>query len=161
MINETNSITSKPNIPAKKANVEKSHAEDIKKSDSLKSNRKYDNIEINKLIAENEKRISDFKETIRRMIAKQGELSNLTLFGQRLNVTEEDSQKAAAAIAEGGEYSVDAVATRIMDMAKALSNGDKTKISLRMQLLKVLKPQDWSLTVVQVCRKYAAILTTK
>jgi hypothetical protein len=110
MINETNSITSKPNIPAKKANVEKSHAEDIKKSDSLKSNRKYDNIEINKLIAENEKRISDFKETIRRMIAKQGELSNLTLFGQRLNVTEEDSQKAAAAIAEGGEYSVDAVA---------------------------------------------------
>ncbi len=130
MINETNPITLKPNIPVKKTSTEKSHAEDIKKSDSLKSNGKYDNIEINKLIAENEKRINDFKETIRRMIAKQGEAYNLTLFGQRLNVTVEDSQKAAAAIAEGGEYSVDAVATRIMDMAKALAGGDKSKISL-------------------------------
>ena len=64
------------------------------------------------------------------MIAKQGENSNLTLFGQRLNVSVEDSEKAAAAIAEGGEYSVDAVATRIIDMAKALSAGDKSKISL-------------------------------
>lgn len=130
MINETNPITSKPNITTKKTYVEESQTEDIKKSNSLRSNRKYDSIEVNKLIAENEKRINDFKETIRSMIVKQGEASNLTLFGRKLNVSVEDSQKAAASIAEDGEYSVDAVATRIMDMAKALSGGDKTKISL-------------------------------
>ena len=63
------------------------------------------------------------------MIVKQGEKSNLTLFGMDLNVTPADSQRAAAAIAEGGEYSVDAVATRILDMAKALSGGDMSKLS--------------------------------
>jgi len=99
-------------------------------SDSLRSNKKYDSVEINRLVADNEKRINDFKETIRKMIAKQGENSNLTLFNQKLNVTVEDSQKATEAISDGGEYSVDSVSTRIMDMAKALSNGDKTKISL-------------------------------
>ena len=70
------------------------------------------------------------------MIAKQGEESNLTLFGQKLNVSVEDSQKAAEQIEEGGEYSVDAVATRIMDMAKALSGGDKSKISLLKDAVK-------------------------
>lgn len=130
MINEINSITPKPNIISPKTYQEKSQHKDIEKSDSVKSTKKYDSIEINQLIADNEKRINDFKETIRKMIAKQGEASNLTLFGLKLNVSVDDSQKAAASIAEGGEYSVDAVATRIMDMAKALSGGDKSKIAL-------------------------------
>ena len=38
-------------------------------------------------------------------------------------------EKAAAAIAPGGEYSVDAVAGRILDMAKALAGGDESKIA--------------------------------
>ncbi len=120
-INPVNSI----NLPQKKIT-------DPKEKDlNIEPNRKkYDSIEINKLIADNEKRINDFKDLIRKMIVKQGEKHNLTLFGQKLYVTEEDSQKAAAAIAEGGEYSIDAVASRIMDMAKALSKGDKSKISL-------------------------------
>lgn len=130
MINKINSVTTKPNITTQKTNVEKSQSKDIESSDSLRSNRKYDSIEVNKLIADNEKRIKDFKETIRSMIAKQGEASNLTMFGHKLNVSVEDSEKAAASIADGGEYSVDAVATRIMDMAKALSGGDKSKIAL-------------------------------
>ncbi|MDF2948837.1 MAG: uncharacterized protein K0R07_858, partial [Sedimentibacter sp.] len=35
-----------------------------------------------------------------------------------------------------GEYSVDAVATRIMDMAKALSGSDKSKIPLLKDAVK-------------------------
>ena len=97
---------------------------------SVKSAKKYDSIEINKLIEDNDKRINDFKESIRKMISKQGETSNLTLFGQELTVSVEDSQKSAESIKDGGEYSVDVVANRIMDMAMALSNGDKSKISL-------------------------------
>lgn len=129
MINEINPAAPKPSIATNKTYTEKPQSKD-KEDSSIKSSKKYDSIEINRLIADNEKRINDFKETIRKMIAKQGEASNLTLFGQRLNVSVEDSEKAAAAIAEGGEYSVDAVATRIIDMAKALSAGDKSKISL-------------------------------
>lgn len=108
------------------------------KSDSatIKNNKKFDSIEINKLISDNEKRISEFKEQIKKMIAKQGEESNLTLFGQKINVSLEDSQKAAQQVEEGGEYSIDAVATRIMDMAKALSGGDKSKISLLKDAVK-------------------------
>jgi len=88
------------------------------------SNKKYDSIEINKMISDSEKRVSDFKELIRKMLAKQGEKSNLRLFGHDLNVSVEESQKAAESIADGGEFSIDAVATRIMDMAFALANGD-------------------------------------
>lgn len=74
-------------------------------------------------------RMESFQQMLKSMIVKQGEKSNLTLFGMDLNVTPADSQRAAAAIAEGGEYSVDAVATRILDMAKALSGGDMSKLS--------------------------------
>ncbi len=100
-------------------------SEPIKKPD-----RKHDRIEINSLIADSEKRINDFKESIRKMIAKQGEKSNLKLFGKELKVSPEESEKAAKAIAEGGEYSVDAVSTRIMDMAMSLANGDDSKIGM-------------------------------
>lgn len=109
---------------------------DISDSNSIKNSKKYDRIEINKLIEDNEKRINDFKEQIKNMIVKQGEKSNLTLFGHKLNVSIDDSQKAAKTIADGGEYSVDAVAKRIIDMAKALSGGDKSKISLLRDAVK-------------------------
>lgn len=127
MIYEINPVKSRA-VPNKI--VENPKNNDINDSDSVKKGRKYDSIEINRLVADNEKRIIEFKEQIKKMIAKQGEKSNLTLFGQKLNVSVEDSQKAAEQIEEGGEYSVDAVATRIMDMAKALSGGDQSKISL-------------------------------
>lgn len=75
-----------------------------------------------------EQRIASFQRMLESMIVKQGEKSNLSLFGLSLNVTASDSAAAAAAIADGGEYSVDAVATRLLDMAKALSGGDASKI---------------------------------
>ena len=134
-INKINSVG--PSIAPDKTAAENSKPEDVKEEvNSVKNNRKYDSIEINRLIADNEKRINDFKEMILRMIVKQGEKSNLTLMGEDLYVSVEDSQKAAEAIAEGGEYSVDSVATRIMDMAKSLSGGDKSKISLLKDAVK-------------------------
>lgn len=132
MINKINTI--KPSTVSNKKIVEKDKHKDINGSDSI--NKKYDSIEINRLIADNEKRINDFKETIRNIIVKQGEQSNLTLSGQKLNVSVEDSQKAAESITDGGEYSVDSVATRIVDMAMSLSGGDKTKIPLLRDAVK-------------------------
>lgn len=46
------------------------------------------------------------------------------------NFTEEDMEKAKESISDGGFYSVDAVATRIMDMATALAGDDPSKISV-------------------------------
>jgi hypothetical protein len=134
MIKEINSV--KPSGLQNKKITENIKHKDKSDSDTIKSNKKYDSIEINKLISDNEKRINEFKEQIRKMIAKQGEESNLTLFGQKLNVSVEDSQRAAEQIEKGGDYSVDAVATRIMDMAKALSGGDKSKIPLLKDAVK-------------------------
>ncbi len=134
MINEINSVKSSLSAKVTDKNAaDNAQQKDIKSSDSIKGTKKYekyDSVEINKLISDNERRISEFKETIRKMIVSQGEKSNLTLFGENLHVSVEDSQKAAESIADGGEYSVDAVAARIIDMAKALSGGDKSKIGL-------------------------------
>lgn len=134
-INKINSVS--PSIALNKTASEVSKPKEIKEEvNSVKNNRKYDSIEINRQVGDNEKRINDFKEMILKMIVKQGEKSNLTLMREDLYVSAEDSQKVAEAIAEGGEYSVDAVATRIMDMAKSLSGGDKSKISLLRDAVK-------------------------
>ena len=77
---------------------------------------------------EQAQRMERFIQMLQSMVVKQGQRSNLTLFGMDLYVTPEQSRQAAESIAEGGEYSVDAVAGRIMDMAKALSGGDPSKI---------------------------------
>ncbi len=87
-----------------------------------------DKVKVQELIADSEKRVAEFEEMIRSMIADQSGKYNLVYKGQKLYVSPEESAKAQAAIAPGGEYSVEAVAGRIMDMAKALSGGDPSKI---------------------------------
>lgn len=75
-----------------------------------------------------EQRVQAFQDTIKSMLAQQGQTVNLTFRGMDLHVTEEKRAEAEKAISEGGEYSVSAVADRIMTMAKALAGDDPTKI---------------------------------
>lgn len=77
-----------------------------------------------------EQRVKAFQDTIKSMLAQQGETVNLTFRGMDLHVTEEQSAAAAKSIAEGGEYSVENVSDRIMKMAKALAGDDPTKIDM-------------------------------
>ncbi len=85
-------------------------------------------------------RQDSFVKMLQSMVVKQGQKSNLTLFGMNLYVSPEQSAAAAKTLEPGGEYSVDAVAGRIMDMAKALSGGDASKIEeLRKAVEKGLK----------------------
>lgn len=77
-----------------------------------------------------EQRVKAFQDTIRSMLAQQGETINLTFRGMDLHVTEEQRAAAAKSIEEGGEYSVENVADRIMKMAKALAGDDPTKIDM-------------------------------
>ena len=48
----------------------------------------------------------------------------------KLHFSEEDIEAAKESISDGGFYSVDAVATRIMDMAMSLAGDDPEKISM-------------------------------
>ncbi len=94
---------------------------------SPKSLSSADRAKVEELISDSERRMAEFEEMIRSMIAEQSGKYNFIFKGQKLNVSIEESEKAKAAIAPGGEYSVEAVAGRIMDMAKALSGGDPSK----------------------------------
>ncbi|MBQ7047282.1 MAG: hypothetical protein IJN85_06055 [Oscillospiraceae bacterium] len=75
-------------------------------------------------------RVKAFEDTIRSMAAQQGQVINFTFRGQGLHVTEEQRKAAEESISEGGEYSVNSVADRIMKMAEVLSGGDSSKIAL-------------------------------
>ena len=75
-------------------------------------------------------RMESFTQMLQSMVVRQGQQSNLKLFGQDLSVSAQKSSDAAASIAEGGEYSVESVAGRILDMAKSLAGGDESKIGL-------------------------------
>ncbi len=77
-----------------------------------------------------EQRIKAFQDTIRSMMAKQGETVNITFRGMDLHVTEEQRQEAEKSISDGGEYSVSSVSDRILNMAKALAGDDTSKFSL-------------------------------
>lgn len=82
------------------------------------------------LKAGEELRQKAFTNFIQGMVTDQMDSSNFSFMGLDLFVTEDDSAKALASISDGGEYSVDSVATRIMDMAEALSGGDESKLSI-------------------------------
>ncbi len=85
-------------------------------------------IDVDALIEQNNKRIADFTSRIMSMVTRQGEKSNMSLFGLNLTVTDQDIEAAKESIAEGGEWSVNSVADRIMNMAYALSGGDESKL---------------------------------
>ncbi|MBE6836690.1 MAG: hypothetical protein E7509_01645 [Ruminococcus sp.] len=71
------------------------------------------------------------------MLGQQANASGLDfIFGKGTSsltlsdLTQADINEAKASISEGGFWSVDAVATRIMDMAKLLAGGDDSKFSV-------------------------------
>lgn len=88
------------------------------------------------LKAISDQQMSSFQNMLSKMLNKQASLAGkkentLTKnFMQNLNVSSADSMAAASAIAEDGEWGVNAVAGRIMDMAVALSGGDTSKLSI-------------------------------
>ncbi|WP_293976562.1 hypothetical protein [uncultured Clostridium sp.] len=112
--------------------------------------------ELSRLIEENERKQEEFKKLIQSLITNQGESYNVVLFGQKLNVSPEIAQQAKESISDGGEYSVDSVATNIINMAKALSGGDSSKISeLKEGFLKGFKEAEkvWGDELPDICKK--------
>ncbi len=99
---------------------------------------------IQQLQEESDRAYSHLKQIVTEMLKRQGlkfqDIGNTT---GELNITDitiedlkdvsvdETAQKEAQAmIAEGGEYSAEKVSDRIVDFAKAISGGDKSKLDL-------------------------------
>jgi hypothetical protein len=81
-----------------------------------------------------EQRTQAFVSMIEKMFEAQGNSGFLSVAditkNISLNFTQEDIEAAKESVSEGGFYSVDAVSTRIMDMAMALAGDDPSKISV-------------------------------
>ena len=89
----------------------------------------YDKTAVDKLKAEAEQRHANLRNMVKELLKRQG-LTFKDVFedGKVVKVDEQTRLEAQASIEEGGEFSVDAVATRIVDFAKAISGGDKAQI---------------------------------
>ncbi len=81
-----------------------------------------------------EQRTQAFVSMIQKMFEAQGNSGFLSVADIRknisLNFTQEDIEAAKESVSDGGFYSVDAVSTRIMDMAMALAGDNPDKIEL-------------------------------
>lgn len=75
-----------------------------------------------------EQRIASFSKMLESMFGKQSDMFKKASY-TNLNIDAATSLQAQSAIGPGGEWSSDAVSERILDMAKALSGGDPTKIA--------------------------------
>ena len=80
--------------------------------------------------------MTSFKNMIQTMLGKQVKTLNKSLF-EGISISAADKQAAIDAISPGGAWSPENVANNILNMAKALSGGDQSKIeTLRNAVLK-------------------------
>lgn len=77
-----------------------------------------------------EARMAAFRSMVMKLLNQQNEKFQMTMPEFKFEIPEADVEAAKAAIAEGGEWSVEAVSGRIMEMAYALANGDTSKIGI-------------------------------
>ena len=118
--------------------VEAEVAEDVfEPSPEVVDKSKFDYSEkVSALLAESKQQIAKFQDLFARYLGGQAENYSIANWSKSFleeafqKATPEDVAAAKEAISDGGYYSVDAVATRIMDMAMALSGGDESKIEL-------------------------------
>ncbi|MCR5817208.1 MAG: hypothetical protein K6F91_10015 [Ruminococcus sp.] len=82
-----------------------------------------------------EQRAQAMQSMIQEMLGEQAKAAGLKYFGpdktlSLSDITQEDIEEAQKSIEDGGYWSVDSVATRIMDMAKLLAGNDPSKLSM-------------------------------
>lgn len=108
----------------------------VKKDKEQEPGTKVDMDLINRLKQESEERYASLRRMVEELLARQG-----MTFKDVFSDSESDSEvivevdditraEAQAAIAEGGEFSAEAVSDRIVEFAKAISGGDIGKLDL-------------------------------
>lgn len=105
-----------------------------KKLTYTKQTHKLNSDEIDKLWAESEQAAEALKNIVENLISKQNQ--NINDFNSNSGNIKRTISEAQGMISEDGEWGVDAVSTRIVDFAKAISGGDKTKINELREAIK-------------------------
>jgi len=98
--------------------------------------KKLDATDIEALQKEASKTTEQLRELVEKLILKQNDNKKVsdtssksnTLTLEDLGITPEDVEQAQAAVSEDGEYGVKAVSDRLVEFAKAISGGDKSKL---------------------------------
>lgn len=114
---------------------EKAQVKDVdgikyEKQEKVESFTTYDKGAVDKLKAEAQQRHENLRRLVEELLKRQGMSFRDVFEGKEVKVDEETRLEAQKSIEDGGEHSVDAVATRIVDFAKAISGGDKSKIGI-------------------------------
>ncbi len=85
--------------------------------------------EINRLWEQTERATESLRNLVERLIARQGKKLEDVLSGREVLVVDSEARaEAEKMISEDGEWGVKAVSSRIVDFAKAISGGDKSKL---------------------------------
>lgn len=112
----------------------------VEEKDVTYKNPKAENAKlISQLKEESERRYQSLINLVESLLKKQGidiKLVKEGKFEGTVEIDEETRAQAAAAIAEDGEFGVKAVSDRIVDFAKALSGGDKSKLPILRDAIK-------------------------
>ncbi len=107
-----------------------SGSEDKKITYEKPNNNKVDRSLINKLKSESDARFESLKELVRQMLERQGMTFRDVLANETVEVDPVTRAEAQAMIAEGGEFSAEAVSDRLVEFAISISGGDKSKFDL-------------------------------
>jgi len=92
---------------------------------------KPDMVNVERLKKESEAVYNNLRELVRQLLARQGlEFNDLGSFKGDIKIDDETRTKAQEAIAEGGYMSPENVSDRIVNFAKAISGGDKSKLGV-------------------------------
>lgn len=136
------SLKAKSAVASYKENVENADSaqennanvsDSYQKSDSAVTSETgiYSKESIKKTVDEMEKqRTQVLTNMVSEMLGKQSQAKGLSFIKDlNLTPTQTDISEAQDSISDGGFWSVDSVASRIMDMASLLANGDASKLS--------------------------------
>jgi ribosomal protein S17E len=103
------------------ATFEKTKQEDIKTT--------YDKTTIDKLKNESNKSFDTLKKMVEEMLKSQGKALKDLLPGELVKVDGATRAQASQLIADDGPLGIEAMSDKIVDFAKAISGGDKTKLA--------------------------------
>lgn len=80
---------------------------------------------------------SNLRSMVEKLLKSQGmTFKDLKIDGEDIEIDDVTRAEAQEAIGEGGELSIENVSDRLVDFAKAISGGDKSKISLMRDSIK-------------------------
>lgn len=131
-VSNVNIISKRENIQAKKVNTSSkennSQAAVFEKSKPQDLGHVYDKSAINQLKMEAQKSYDALKKMIETMLGKQGKTLNLLDPTDMVEIDQSTRAEAQALIGPDGPLGVEAVSDQIVDFAKAISGGDKSKL---------------------------------